>query len=208
MKQKIGLVENTVFRNLLQTILMKKLLLITLTAIFTFGAQAQDDASMKAWMDYATPGDMHKMLGKYNGHWTANTKMWMDPSQPPMESTADVTTDMFMGDRYQKSAFNGSMMGMPFQGESVTGYDNARKLFTHTWIDNMGTGIMYGEGTWNNATKSIEFKGMTTDPMAKGQIPFREVVKYTSDNSYIFEMYNTYNGKEYKSMEITYTRKK
>jgi len=206
--QEIGLVENTVFRNLLQTILMKKLLLITLTAIFSFGAQAQDDASMKAWMDYATPGDMHKMLGKYNGHWTANTKMWMDPSQPPMESTAEVTTDMYMGDRYQKSAFNGSMMGMPFQGESVTGYDNARKIFFHTWIDNMGTGMMYGEGTWNNATKSIEFKGMTTDPMTKAQMPFREVVKYTSDDSYTFEMYNTYAGKEYKSMEITYTRKK
>lgn len=187
---------------------MKKILLVASMAIFSLNSYAQSEADMKAWMDYATPGEMHKMLGKYNGRWTASTKIWMDPSQPPMESTAEVTTDMYMGDRYQKSIFNGSMMGMPFQGESVTGYDNARKVFMHSWIDNMGTGMMYGEGAWNEGSKSIEFKGLTTDAMSKTQIPFREVFTFTGNDSYKFEMYNTYAGKEFRSMEITYTRKK
>lgn len=187
---------------------MKKIFLTALTALFTLSAFAQSEADMQKWMEYATPGDMHKMLAKYNGRWTATTKMWMAPGQPPMESTADVTTDMYMGDRYQKSSYNGDFGGMPFNGESTTGYDNTRKVFTNTWIDNMSTGIMYSEGTWNAATKSVEFKGTATDPMAGKATPFREVMTFNSDDSYKMEMYNEMDGKEFKSMEITFTRKK
>ncbi|HYC30442.1 MAG TPA: DUF1579 domain-containing protein [Chitinophagaceae bacterium] len=187
---------------------MKKILLTALTAILTFGAFAQSEADMQKWMAHATPGDMHKMLANYNGRWTANTKMWMDPSQPPMESTADVTTDMHMGDRYQKSVYSGDFGGMPFQGESLTGYDNTRKVFTNTWIDNMGTGIMYSEGTWNEKTRSVEFKGTATDPMAGKAMPFREVFTFSGNDNYKMEMYNMVDGREYKTMEISFTRKK
>lgn len=187
---------------------MKKTILTALMAIFALTTFAQSEADMQKWMEYATPGDMHKMLGKYNGRWTAATKMWMAPGQPPMESTADVVTDMYMGDRYQKSTYTGDFGGMPFNGESMTGYDNTRKIFTNTWIDNMSTGIMYSEGTWNAATKSVEFKGTVTDPMAGKATPFREVMTFNGDDSYKMEMYNVMDGNEYKSMEITFTRKK
>ncbi|MCB9047292.1 MAG: DUF1579 domain-containing protein [Chitinophagales bacterium] len=187
---------------------MKKLLVFATAIALSLNSYAQSEDDMKAWMDYATPGAMHKMLGKYNGFWEASTKMWMAPGTPAMESTANVTNDMYMADHYQKSIFSGDFQGMPFQGESMTGYDNVKKVFMNTWIDNMSTGVMYSEGTWNEATKSIEFKGMATDPMAGKQLPFREVVTYTSNDSYKMEMYNTMNGKEFKSMEVVFTRKK
>lgn len=187
---------------------MKKILLFA--AMIALGTQsfAQSEADMQKWMEYATPGDVHKMLAKYNGKWTATTKIWMAPGQPPMENTAEVTTDMYMGDRYQRSTYSGDFGGMPFNGESTTGYDNTRKVFTNTWIDNMGTGIMYSEGTWNASTKTVEFKGTATDPMVGKATPFREVMTFNSDDSYTLEMYNVMDGNEYKSMEITFTRKK
>lgn len=187
---------------------MKKTILTALMAIFAVTAFAQSEADMQKWMEYATPGDMHKMLGKYNGRWTAATRIWMAPGQPPMESTADVVTDMYMGDRYQRSTYTGDMGGMPFSGESTTGYDNTRKVFTNTWIDNMSTGIMYSEGAWNGSKQSVEFKGTATDPMVGKIMPFRQVITFTNADSYKMEMYNIMEGNEYKSMEITYTRKK
>lgn len=202
------LVEITVFRNLLQTIIMKKLLLTTLLAISAAGAFAQSADAVQAYMEYSTPGEMHKMLGKYNGMWIAVTKMWMSPGMEPSVSQADVVTDMYMGDRYQKSVFNGSMQGMPFEGESVTGFDNVKKVFTNTWIDNYGTAMMYSEGKWNAATRSVEFKGKASDPMAKEPTPFRQVMTFPDENNYKMEMYVMLEGKEYKSMEITFTRKK
>ena len=39
------------------------------------------------------------------------------------------------------------MMGQPFTGIGVTGYDNHAKKYLSTWIDSMGTGIFSMEGT-------------------------------------------------------------
>ena len=46
------------------------------------------------------------------------------------------------------------MMGMPFQGMSTMAYDNGKKTFMSTWIDNMGTGILETEGTYDAGTKT------------------------------------------------------
>lgn len=186
---------------------MKKILLTAAIALLATGTYAQSAEEMKAWTDFATPGNMHKMLASYNGKWTAQTKMWMAPGQPPMESTADVVTDMYMGDRYQKSQYRGDFSGMPFEGESTIGYDNLKKVFVNTWIDNVGTGVMFSEGKWDAAKKSIEFKGLNSDPMAGKQTPFRQVLTLTNGDSYKMEMYSEMGGKEVKSMEITFTRK-
>lgn len=113
----------------------------------------------KAWMDFATPGEMHKMLAKSDGAWTGENTMWMENGGKPMTSKSEVTNKTIFGGRYQVSEHKGNFMGMPFEGMSITGYDNAKKKFISNWIDNMGTGIMNMEGEWNGSTKSIEFKG-------------------------------------------------
>lgn len=191
---------------------MKKILLfVAVLAIgnTSFAQSAEDqNAMMEKWMAYMTPGDMHKMLAKQNGVWEAKSKMWMAPGAEPMETTGELTTDMHLGDRYQKSTYTSEFMGMPFEGVSTTAYDNARKVFINTWMDNTGTSIMYSEGQWNEETKTIEFKGMATDAMAGKQMPFREVITMIDDDHYKMEMYNTMaDGKELRSMEIMYTRK-
>lgn len=185
---------------------MKKTILSIAAVLLAFAGFTQSEEDMAAMMAAATPGEMHHMLARYNGHWKAETKFWMMPGSEPMTSTAEVTTDMYMDDHYSKSMYNGEMGGMPFHGESTTGYDNVRKIFINTWIDNMGTGIMYSEGKWNEQNKSIEYKGQMSDPMSNGLVSFRQVVTYTDNNNYKMEMYNTMNGKEFKSMEVIFTR--
>ncbi len=98
-------------------------------------------------------------------------------------------------------------MGMPFEGISVTGYDNAKKIFVNSWIDNMGTGMMYLEGSWDDQNKSINFKGKTVDPVTGNDIPVREIIRFPDDNTQVMEMYMTANGTEFKGMEIKFTRK-
>lgn len=167
--------------------------------------------AMKAWMDYATPGDLHKMLAKYDGNWTGTSTMWMEAGGKPVTSQSECTNKMIFGGRYQQSNYKGNFMGMPFEGMSLMGYDNAKKKFVSTWIDNMGTGIMHAEGEWNAAKKSLEFKGIMADPARPGKnCDFREVYIFTDDNHHSMEMYgpDSKTGKEHKSMEIQFTRKK
>lgn len=165
----------------------------------------------KAWMDYATPGEMQKMLAKSDGNWVGETTMWMENGSQPMMSKSEATNKMVFDGRYQMSTHKGDMMGMPFEGISIVGYDNSKKKFVSSWIDNMGTGIMNMEGIWNASTKSIEFKGKMTDPSRPGKdCNVREIYTFVDDNTQKMEMYgpDAKTGKEFKTMEINYTRKK
>ncbi len=166
-------------------------------------------AMMQAWGNYMTPGQMHSMLAKSDGVWTADVTMWMSPDAPPQKSTATATNKMILGGRYQESTVKGDFNGMPFEGRSTVAYDNSKKVFVNTWVDNMGTGIMTMEGTYDSTTHTINFSGKCTDPTTGKDCTMRQVFTQVDDNTQHEEMYATYpGGKEYKSMEITYKRKK
>jgi hypothetical protein len=186
---------------------MKKLKLFVLLAMlcstFTF---AQDD-SMQKWMAYMTPGKEQQKLAKLNGDWVYTSKMWMDPAGEPQKTEGTATCEMLLDGRYSQMKVSGNVMGMPFYGISLTAYDNGKKIWITTWIDNMGTGVMYGEGTWDEATKSIVFKGKMYDPMAGKDVDYKETMIFTDDNNMGLDMYTVVNGKDVKNMEIRYTRK-
>jgi hypothetical protein len=188
---------------------MKKILVVLCSIMLQFSVSAQDGtAEQKAFMDYATPGPMHAMLAKRNGNWTQQISFWMKPGAEPMKWTSTAVNEMIMDGRYQRTTATGSFMGMAFSGMSITGYDNAKKIFFTTWMDNMGTGIMYGEGDWNDAKKCIVFKGKSIlDPQVKKEVPYRTVITFIDDNHQKMEMFVTDKaGKEFKSMEMLSTR--
>ncbi len=164
---------------------------------------------MKNWQEYMTPGDMHKMLAKSDGEWNGEVTMWMYPGAPEQKSTSTAVNKMIMNGLYQESNHTGNMMGMPFNGKSMVAYDNHRKEFISTWIDNMGSGIMIMKGPWDEATKTINLKGKMVDPGTKMDTDVRETFKIVDDNTQEMEMFvMTPDGKEFKTMNIKYTRKK
>ena len=166
---------------------------------------------MKAMMDYGTPGEMHKMLAASNGTWNAETTMWEYEGAAPQKSTGTAVNSMIMGGRYQSSKHSGNMMGMPFEGQSLTAYDNATKKFVSTWVDNWGTGIMMMEGNWDAATKKLTMTGTMPDLVRPGkQCTLREIFTIVDDNTQKMEMYgpDPKTGKDHKMMEINLTRKK
>lgn len=183
---------------------MKKLLLLSATLI-SLSAVAQT-AEEKAWMAFMTPGEQHQAMAKENGKWNEEITFYMAPDAPPSTAKASCNNEMILGGRYQRSVHTGDMMGMPFEGISTTGYDNGRKVFFSTWIDNMGTGIMYMEGKYDAAKKMLELKGTTTDPVTGKAMPVRQTLRWVDANTQEMEMFNTANGKEYRSMVIKLTR--
>ena len=147
---------------------MKKIFGLLLAGSCFLAAHAQPaqepTAEEKAWMAYMTPGPAHKMLADADGEWTEEMTIWMAPGAEPMKNTAACVNKMILGGRYQESRHSGNFMGMPFEGVSTVAYDNAMKKYLSTWIDNMGTGLMYMEGVYDEATKAVHFKGKMVDP--------------------------------------------
>jgi hypothetical protein len=170
------------------------------------GAEEQKAAMEKAWGEFMTPGDLHKMMASYNGEWKEEITMWMEPGAPPVVSAGSCMNVMVLDGRYQVSVHTNTFQGMPFEGRGLWGYNNATKKFESTWIDNMGTGIMYMEGTWNEKTRTITFKGKSVDIMTGKTTLMRELYKLIDDNNQSIEMYETKDGKETKIMAIKLTR--
>ena len=177
-----------------------------------------NEAEMAAMMmELAQPGQNHKLLADGVGTWTYAVKMWLnpDPSAPPSESSGVATTKAVMGGRYfisehkgkmQMPGPDGKMMDMEFNGIATDGYDNVKKKFVSSWIDNMGTGITISEGTYDATTKTLtylaEFEMM---PGMKTKV--RQVIKITDKDHHTLEFFEDRGGTEVRTMEIKYTRK-
>ena len=166
---------------------------------------------MKAMMDYGNVGPMQKMLASWSGTWNGEMSMWDHEGATPNKSIGTAVNTMVLGGRYQISKHTSNMMGMPFEGMNTMGYDNAKKQFMSSWIDNFGSGIMVTSGPWDEATKTITLTGTMPDICRPGKTcSFRETFKIIDDNTQKMEMYgpDPKTGKEYKMMEIMSTRKK
>jgi len=168
----------------------------------------QMQAMMDAWMKYMTPSEGHKMLDGMVGTWNTKVTMWMAPGQPPMTSSGVSETTWIMDGRYIQEKANGEFMGQPFHGMGITGYDNAKKQYIGSWIDNMGTGIMTQTGSTTDG-KTWSFKGAGTDPMTGKDMPEEMKITIVDHDHYTAEMWGpTPDGKMFKTMEIAYSRKK
>ena len=171
-------------------------------------APAMGAADMEAMQKAATPGEPHKRLARMVGDWTLTNKMWMDPSQPPMESSGTMQAEAIMGGRYVEAHWKGSMMGQPFEGRSIDGYDNLAKQYVSFWVDNLGTGILYSTGTCDDKGMKCSMKGDMMDPMTGQKSYMRSEVTWTDDNTFKNEMYGPGpDGKEFKWMEMVVKRK-
>ncbi len=172
-------------------------------------SQSMDTATqamMKTWQAYASPNDNHKILDPLVGKWSQVVKWWMTPDSQPETSKGTTETQWVMGGRYLQHAATGLAMGQPFEGMDLTGFDNGRQTYQTIWMDNMGTGMMIGEGTYDPGTKTLTDHGRFTDPMI-GQRSYRGVITFVDDVHYRYEMYVAdQNGKEFRMMEIVYTR--
>jgi hypothetical protein len=165
-------------------------------------------AMMEVWKKLAQPGEPHKLFASLAGSWTTQTKEWMEPGKPPMESAGTAETKMLLDGRFLYQEYHAQMMGQPFSGIGIDGFDNVTKKYVTAWIDTMGTGIFIMEGTASADGKTITLKGSHPEP-GGGKMSHRAVWKIQDANNQTFEMYGTHGhgGKEMKFLEIVYTRK-
>jgi len=171
---------------------------------------------MKQMMEMSKLNENHKLLADMNGSWNFAIKMWMspDPNAKPQESKGTATRKSAMDGRYvimdvtgkmQMPGPDGKMKDMLFKGMGIEGYDNVKKKFVSSWIDNMGTSIQFSEGTYDPAAKTYTFTS-EMEPMPGMKMPVREVLKMTDKDHMQMEWYETHGGQEKKTMEIAYTR--
>ena len=173
-------------------------------------AGASDEkAAMEAWQKAMTPGDGQKKLEPLIGTFDAKVRMWMDPSKPPDDSAGTSVNAWVLGDRFVQTKYEGTFLGEAFNGVGYTGYDNVTKKYQGAWMDTGSTAIMTSVGTIDAAGKVITMRATTSDP-ATGKVTTTDQKITIADNDHhSIEMWGKApDGKNFKMMEIQYTRKK
>ena len=166
-------------------------------------------AAMEAMQKAGSPSEGHKALEPLVGAWTYTAQWWMSPDAPPELMTGTAVNTLVFGGRFLKQEITGQSEGQPpFEGVGFTGYDNIRKEYQTVWLDNMATGMMVGAGGFDAATKTITNQGDFSCPLTgEGHRQFRSAWKVVDQDHNVYENYmRTPEGREFKAMEIRYSR--
>jgi hypothetical protein len=204
---------------------MKKLALLALA--FCFGlslavAQEQEAPSqeeqaammeemMKKFQELATPGEAHKRLDVMVGSWDVESRMWMGGEGSGEAQTSKGTAEYkwILGGKYLRQDYKGEMMGVPFTGIGITGYDNYAKKYVGMWIDDMSTMISTMHGSAGRTGDVFVMYGPMHE-WSTGELD--KVVKYVfriiNKDKHVFEIHDEWIVDNTKVMELTYTRKK
>jgi len=136
---------------------------------------------------------------------------WMEkfkPGKDPVVGKVSAEFKMLKDGRYLQQEFKGEMMGKPFTGTGIIGFDRVTGKYANTWIDNFTTSLFYSTGTSKDTGKTLEFTDEHICPMTNQPMKSRSVFKIVDADTLQFEMYEARDGKELKGMEMAYKRKK
>lgn len=96
------------------------------------------------------------------GTWDADFEMAM-PGMPPMTSKCREIVRPILGGKWTWSTFTGEIMGGPFEGHALTGYDSKTGQVVSFWIDSMTGPAMRTDGTFDADTGTFSMTGHSYD---------------------------------------------
>jgi len=153
-----------------------------------------------------TPGPAHKALQPLVGNWKAEVKCWMDPAGSPEVTQGTAKANWVFNGRFLEEEFHGQMMGKPFTGRTLMGFDNTKQTFNSVLVSDTQTSMFTSEGKGDSGNKVITLEGKASCPATgRKDIPMKTVLRVISPDKHVLEMFDGSKGVA-KTMEITYVR--
>ncbi|MFZ5515887.1 MAG: DUF1579 family protein [Candidatus Zhuqueibacterota bacterium] len=203
---------------------LKRFFIITaiigvLTASFTSASSqekvdpATQQEMMAEYMKLAVPGPEHALFGPLVGTWNMDIKVWMQPGAEPMVFSGTSENKMVLGDRFLEMDSKSGEGDMYTETYSLFGFDRRHKKYVAVMLDTWGTYFVTAFGGFNEATKTLSLSGEDDDPIMKRMQEFDFNFTIQSPDKFVYEsIFKNFPmpegiQKEYKMLEITYTRK-
>jgi hypothetical protein len=179
--------------------LAKKILLGTFALLLT-GAVGFA-AARSVYQEPVEPTKEHEWLKNHVGKWNAKVGGMMG------ESEGACTIESGPGGLWNVSHFESTMMGQPFTGMEILGYDSLKGKFVSVWVDSMSHTLSVMEGTYDAATKKLVMKGESLG--MDGEVAEMTNTTEYGDDKMAFTMgMEGPDGGVVPTMTIDYSRKK
>jgi len=158
---------------------------------------------------FTEPGEKHKKLEPYLGRWDVESSIPMGPGNE-MKSSMTAEISWQIAGRFLKLETKGTLMGLPYQGFGLLGYDNFKQAFVSTWIDNMNTYKLDAQGNLaQDGTTLITYGTLDEYLTGENDKPVKYVYRWKDADHFAFEVHDLAIG-ETNTCVVTmnYTRAK
>lgn len=185
-------------------------LALAVAAVGQEKTKASKDAAMVKDLENAmTPGEAQKRLGFMVGTFDVKVRTWVDPSKPPVESSAASVGTWVLGNRFVQNMLSGFVGGQAYHGIGYAGFDNVSKKYVATYMDDGGTGMEWYTGTMDASGKVAKMTGTTNDEVTGKPVPVEMRLSVAANGDHVTELWTAdAAGKMAKVMELQYTRNK
>lgn len=135
----------------------------------------------------ATPLLEHKALGALAGDWKGSMTVQL-PGMEPMKGDVTCKARLDLGGLWLISDYEGTMMGAPFRGHSVWGFDPAKKKQVEVWVDSFRSTVSEIEGDYDPATQMWTKWTDGQNPATGEKVRERHTVSLKPDGSFAMEL--------------------
>lgn len=173
--------------------------------------QAAMMAEMQAAMKLATGlGEHHQALADLIGEWDVEIALVM-PGVPSQSAPGTAKYAWIIEGRWLGQHVTGTLMGMPYQGFSIIGFDGYAKNHVVASVSSMDTALNVARGVVVDPTNKTSAVYGTLDEYTTGELkkPFKVVTKIQSTDRHVVEVWDLGIGEAgAKVLEFRFKRKK
>ena len=178
-------------------------------------ASSSDQDAMMAMMQDAMKaasslGEHHEALATFVGDWDVEIALVM-PGMPAQTSAGTATYSWLIPGRWLGQHVTGTMMGMPYQGFSIHGFDGYAKNHVVASMNSMDTALIVARGVVVDPTGKTTAAYGTLDEYTTGELgkPIKVVTKVKDADHHVIEVWDLGIGESgAKVLEFRYKRKK
>jgi hypothetical protein len=187
------------------------LMALPLAAQQTIKEAESEAGSPDQYEKILNPADVHELLGRFVGSWTAVHKVLLYGS--PMRTSSmkeSFEAKWILNDHFIEVNFDWDINNTPLKGIATMGYNGADKRFFRLFLINKDPRGTYSTGVFVRSKNALVFRGMEHDPVSGDSFEKRDVFTFGPDKDKIFyeQFYNFADGSEVKPVEGTFTRVK
>ena len=169
---------------------------------------ASDEARKEALENAMTPGEGQKRLEFLVGTFDVKVRVWLDPSKPPVESSATAVSTWVLGNRYVQQMMSGFIGDEPWSGIMYAGFDNVTRKYVSTYMDTGSTGMEWYTGNLDAAGTHGKMTATIADELTGKPETLELRLTIAANGDRVTELWQEDSGKMFKVVELQFSRKK